>query len=709
MATLQKIRNRGTLLIIVIGGALLAFILGDLLTSGTTLFGKVRDKAFMVNGEVISTQQYADKITEFEEFQKTISGQSSLDENISSQIREAVYQQMVRERLIDSQTRKLGITVTKEEINELVHGENISPVLQQLPFFLDQQTGMFNRNALIEFLNIINTPSSNPQEQVLVEKYKTMWLFIEEMVRTQRLEEKYISLLSNAVIINDLEAKTSFDLSQRNADIAYVMQSYFTIPDSTVTVTNKEIQDYYNAHKASFRLEAPLVKLSYFTKEISPSSEDFAEVEAEARKAFEELQKAANPITVVADYSDTPYRDVFVSESMLTPDQIEFVRTANINDIAGPTRVENSYQIIKLIDKTVAPDSVRLRMMAIPDASLMGQDSVVTNFVDSVYGLIQGGQAFADVANSLNPNSNGGEVGWAREIDLVQMGSDLVKAAFTAPLGQPVKLSLPGQQVILQVEERTKPVNKYKVAIVNMPVIASEKTSNNIDNELNQFVSTPDVGTKFNELASEKGYMVMPNVTVSANDFSLAQIPGSRQIITWAANEKTPGAVKKFDLTNLRVIARLEQVIPAGVMPLSEVSSNIRTQLVNEKKAGKIISDLEAQNLSSLEAYAAVMKGSVDTVRFVNFNTPNITGLGFEPVLNAVSAFAPLQKIVGPMKGNMGVFVTQVTNRTQGTETYNPAVQKIKMLNNNAYRLQMQSIDVLKEKLGVEDNRYRFF
>jgi len=204
------------------------------------------------------------------------------------------------------------------------------------------------------------------------------------------------------VIINDLEAKTSFDLSQRNADIAYVMQSYFTIPDSTVTVTNKEIQDYYNAHKASFRLEAPLVKLSYFTKEISPSSEDFAEVEAEARKAFEELQKAANPITVVADYSDTPYRDVFVSESMLTPDQIEFVRTANINDIAGPTRVENSYQIIKLIDKTVAPDSVRLRMMAIPDASLMGQDSVVTNFVDSVYGLIQGGQAFADVANSLN-------------------------------------------------------------------------------------------------------------------------------------------------------------------------------------------------------------------------------------------------------------------------------------------------------------------
>jgi len=709
MATLQKIRNKGTLLVIVIGVALLAFVLGDLFTSGTTLFGKARDKAFEVNGEVISTQQYADKITEFEEFQKTISGQSSLDENTSSQIREAVYQQMVRERLLDNQTRKLGITVTKKELNELVYGENISPVLQQLPFFLDQQTGMFNRNALIEFLNIINTPSPNPQEQVLVDQYKQMWLFIEEMVRTQRLEEKYISLLSNAVIVNDLEAKTSFDLSQQNADIAYVMQSYFTIPDSAVTVTDKEIQDYYNAHKASFRLEAPLVKLSYFTKEIRPGSEDFAEVEAESRKAFEELQKAANPMAVVADYSDTPYRDVFVSEFMLTPSQIEFVRTADINDIEGPTRVEDSYQIIKLIDKTVAPDSVRLRMMAIPDATMVGQDSVVTHFVDSIYGLLQGGQAFADVANSLNPNSNGGEVGWAREIDLVQMGSGLVEAAFTAPVGQPVKLTVPGQQIILQVEERTRPVNKYKVAIVNMPVIASEKTSNNIDNELNQFVSMPEVGAKFNELASEKGYMVMSDVTLSANDFSLAQIPGSRQIITWAANESTRGAVKKFDLTNLRVIARVDQVIPAGTTPLSEVSSGIRTQLVNKKKAEKIITDLKAQNLSSLDAYAAAMHSSADTVRFVNFNTQNITGLGFEPVLNAVSAFAPLQTIVGPMKGNMGVFVTQVTNRTQGTETYDASSQKISMLNNNAYRLQMQSIEVLKDKLGVEDNRYKFF
>lgn len=708
MATLQKIRDKGTLLVIVIGVALLAFVLGDLFTSGRTLFGKAQDKAFVVNNEVISTQQYSEKITEFEEFQKMVSGQSSLDENISSQIREAVYQQMIRQRLIGNQTGKLGLTVSKEELNDLVHGQFISPVLQQLPFFVDPQTGIFDRSALVEFINTVNTPSPSPQEQALVDQYKSLWLFIEEMVRTQRLEEKYVTLLSNAVMVNDVEAKTTFDLSQRSADIGYVMQSYFTIADSTVKVTDNDIKAFYDKHKASFRMEAPLVRISYFTKGITPSEEDYAEVEKESAKAFKELGSTTNPATVVADYSQIPYRDVFVSEHMLTPTQVEFVRSAGLNEMYGPKREGDAYHIYKLVDKTVAPDSVHISMMAIP-SSVVGQDSVITHFVDSIYRAISAGASFAEVANSLNPNSNGGDMGWAREIDLAGFGSDLVKAAFNTPVGQPVKVSVPGQQVILQVKERTSPVNKYKLAVVDMPVLPSEKTSNNIDNELNQFVSTPDVEQKFNELATEKGYMVMPSITVSANDFSLAQIPSSRQVITWAANEKKMGAVKKFDLTNLRVIARVEKVIPSGTTPLSEVSSGIRTQLINEKKAEKIIGDLKAQNLASFEAYATAMNANTDTVRFVNFTTQNITGLGFEPVLNAVSAFAPLNKVVGPVKGNMGVYVATVVNRTEGVAEYDADAQKNMMLNNNAYRMQMQSVEVLKTKLGVEDNRYRFF
>ena len=709
MATLQNIRNRGPLLVIIIGVALLAFVLGDLFNSGSMLMGKARDRAFVVNGEVITTQQYSEKITEFEEFQKMISGQSSLDENTSLQIREAVYQQMIRNRLIEDQANDLGIVVSKEEINDLVHGESISPILQQLPFFVDPQTGTFSRMALIEFLNVINTASTDPQEQQLVNQYKSIWLFIENMITTQRLEEKYISLLSNSVIANDFEAKTSFDLSQQNSELGYVMQSYFTIPDSAVTVTDKEIKSFYEKHKKSYKTETPLVKISYFTTPIKPSDEDFAEIKQQSETAFAQLQISSTPATVVADYSDTPFRDVFLGENMLTPTQLDFARNAAIDGMYGPAREGDSFQIYKLIDKTVAPDSVYLSMMAVPNSTVVGQDSIITNFVDSIYNLIQGGESFALVANSLNPNSNGGDVGWAREIDLLPFGINMVKEAFSVPIGQPIKVSVPGQEIIFQIEKRTSPVNKYKLAVVNMPVVPSEKTSNNIDNNLNQLVSTPDIGKKFNELASEAGYMVMPSMTFSSNDFSLGQIPGSRQVITWAANEKEVGAVRKFDLTNLRVVARVDQQIPAGTTPLSEVSESIKSRLINEKKAEMIIADLSQKNLSSLEDYAETMNSIVDTVRFVNFTTQNITGIGYEPVINSVASFAPIGKTIGPMQGNLGVFVANVTNRTEGTAEYDEEIQKTTILNNNAYRIQTQAIETLKDELGVVDNRYRFF
>lgn len=711
MATLQNIRNKGPLLVIVIGIALLAFVMGDLFSSGSMLLGKARDRAFVVNGEVIGTQQYAEKIAEFEEFQKMLIGRSSLDENSSLQIREAVFQQMVHHKLVENQAKKIGLVVTKEEINDLVHGESISPILQQLPFFRDPETGIFSRQTLMEFLNVINSSSFDPQEQAMVSQYRSMWLFIENLIKTQRLEEKYISLFSNMFTVSDLEASKSLDLSRRNADIAYVMQSYSAIPDSAVTVNDREVKAYYDKNKKTYALDAPLVKISYFTKEIKPDDEDFAEVEAESQKAFDQLTVAANPATVVADYSNSPYRDVFVAEDLLTEPQLDFLRTASLNDIFGPVLEENEYQIYKLIDKTRRPDSLHLSVLALPLSASLEQDSIMVQLADSIYNVICGGELFADVANSLNPGSNGGDIGWVREIDLIQVGSEMVESAFGAPVGVPIKISLSNQLLIFQVEERTAPVNKYKLAVINMPVTPSEKTSNNIDNELNKLVSHPEVQKRFNELAVEAGYRPLPNVAFSANDFSVDQIPGTRQIITWAANQKKKniGSVRKFDLTNLRIVARVEEVIPAGTTPLSELYDFIHAQLIDKKKAEKIIADLEQQNVSSLETYAALMDSEIDSVQYVNFGTQNITGLGFEPVINAVSSFAPLNSIVGPMEANMGVCVAKVVSREEVATLYTLEEEKKVIMENNSYRFQGQAIEVLKNKLIVEDNRYRFF
>ena len=708
MATLQKIRNRAGLLIAVIGVALLAFILGDLLTSGNTFFRKYQDKAFVVDGDIVSTQQYFDRVSEWEEFQKMVSGETSLDENAISQIRDIVYQQMVKERLLDSQAKKLGLTVSKEEINDLVHGEAISPLLQQLPLFVNPETGMFDKAGLMNFLATINSDESTlqPEQIPMVRQYRSIWLFIENLIKYQRLEEKYGALLSAAVMPNDVESMATFAQSQQAADIMYAVQNYYTIPDSLAKVTDAEIKSFYNENQHLFKTDVPMAKITYFAKDIVPSDEDFDDVERLTSEVHEKLLTSQNIASVVSDYSDQPYRDVYLSRKMLSPEELSFVQSAEVSDVYGPFRDGDSFKLFKYMGKTVAPDSALIRMIAIPQS--LSNDSLVTSFIDSLHTEIKQGQNFADVANELNPQSNGGEIGWVREIDLAQAGPDVAQKVFSTPAGTVVKLQMPGQQALIYVEEKTTPVEKYKLAVVNMPVIVGDKTQNNIDNELNQFVSDPEVKTKFTEMAREKGYSVVPSFTVSASDHTLSQIPGSRQVLNWAFNEKE-GAIKKFDLSKSRVIARVDKLIPSGVAPISEVTDFIKSKLSRDKKAEKIIEQLESKNLSSLNDYAAEMNSEIDSVRFVDFNTANITNLGNEPVLNAYAAYAPLNTVVGPLKGNMGVFVLSVINREQSQDEYIADQQKADLHANTMYRLQSQAMEVLKEKMKVVDNRYKFY
>ena len=708
MAILQKIRDRSGLLIAVIGVALLAFILGDLLTSGNTFLRKYQDKAFVVDGDIVSTQEYFDRVAEWEEFQKMISGDNSFDENATAQIRDIVYQQMVKERVLDLQAKKLGLSVSKEEINDLVHGDVISPLLQQLPLFVDPQTGMFDKSTLISFLTTINTDESMlPPEQVpMIRQYKSIWLFIENLIKYQRLEEKYGTLLSSAVMVNDVEAETTFEQSQQNADIIYAVQNYYTIPDSVASVSDGEIKKFYNENQHLFKTTTPIAKVTYFTKEIVPSDEDFDEVEAMTAEVHEKLLTTTNTASVVSDYSDVPFLDAYLSAKSLSPDERSFVQSAEVSDVYGPFRDGDSFKLFKYLGKTVAPDSVRLRMIGIPEN--MANDSLVTAFVDSLHTVIKEGKDFAEVANEINPQSNGGEVGWVREIDLVQAGPNVAQSIFSIPTGTVSKLSMPGQQTLIYVEEKTNPIEKYKLAVINMPVIVSDKTQNNIDNELNQLVSDPEIKTNFRQLAQEKGYSVVPSQTISSTDHLLGQIQGSRQIVNWAFNEKE-GAIKKFDLSRNRVVARVDRIMPSGITPLSEVSDNISSLLIRDKKAEKIISELEAKNITTLEDYAQAMNTETDSVRFIDFNTTNITNLGAEPMLNAYAAYAPLNTVVGPLKGNMGVFVLSVINREQASENYDAEEQKINIQSNNLYRLQAQAIEVLKDKMKVVDNRYKFY
>lgn len=705
MAALQKIRNKAGLLVGVIALALLAFIFPW--NEVTSFIHKQKDKAFVVDGDIVSTGAYHQRITDFETFQKMISGQTSLDENTTSQIREFVYEQMVKEMMLDKESQKIGLSVSDTELNDMLTGANPSPLLRQIPLFTDPKTGQFSVQALNQFLSIVNTDTKSVplEQQAQLENLKSVWATIRGMIKYQRLEEKYNALLANSVLVNDIEAKANSEATKATSDIAYVLNRYSSIADSTVSVSDKEIEKLYNERKNNFKTQDELRKISYFTKQIVPSESDYAAVEKEANTAREKLVTADNPALVVADYSEVPYQDVFFSEKNLSAEEGKFAKEASVGDVYGPIRENDTYRIYKLIDRTSAADSVKMRMIIVPE----GTDKLAANAkADSIINVIKQGKEFAVVANELYPQSNGGEVGWVTEPQLASAGKDFVDAAFKAPIGEVTKLNLQGQIQIVKVEAKTQPTTKYKLALVQIPVTVSDQTLAALDNELNQFVAESGNAKDFVKVAQEKGYNVTPNTVITGAYPNIAQINGSRQVISWAFHEKV-GSVKKFDLSDYKIIALINSKIDAGYLPVSEVKDALKAELLKDKKAEKMIADMKAKNLTSLDAYAQSLGSKVDTVKFVTFNTPNIMGIGRESALNVYAEVGQVNKLAGPVKGDNGVLVLTVLNKTDQSKDFNVQSFKQTANNQNMYRIMSQATQVLKEKLDVKDNRIAFF
>ena len=277
MATLEKIRSKAGLLVLVVGVALFAFIIGDFLNSGSTYFRQSQERIAEVDGEVINIHDYQARIDEMTEMYKMQTGQTSFPDETMAQIRQNVFDTMVEDIVLGEATEEIGIEVSPEELFDMVQGENISPLIQQMPMFANPQTGVFDRNALLNFLKAIdsdNIASMPIEQQDQLIKARNFWLFWEKNIKRQRLEQKYTTLLTKAIGANKLDAKESFEENAKSADIAYAMQAYSTIPDSTIQVSKGEVEKLYNQRKELFKQKETKV-VKYISVDIRPSQEDY--------------------------------------------------------------------------------------------------------------------------------------------------------------------------------------------------------------------------------------------------------------------------------------------------------------------------------------------------------------------------------------------------------------------------------------------------
>jgi len=711
MATLEKIRNKAGLLVGVVGLALFAFIIGDFLRSGSTFFHQSKEKIAVVNGQSIGIREFQVEEEKFTNNYKNSTGESPNEEQ-QGQIRQMVFEQMVGKILLNEKSKKVGFTVSDDELKDLLMGNNISPIVQQN--FKNPQTGTFDRSSLIRFLQQIESDDwsmYSPEDQQRLQNSKNIWLTIEQTVGEQKLLEKFSTLLVSGIAANSLDAKAAFNDNSVNTDFKYVIQPYGSIPDTAVVVRDAEISKLYEARKAGFKQEHAKV-IHYIAVDILPSQADFADISAQMEKIKDELANTANPGDLINENSDAPFLDAYVSAGQLSNEVRNFVEHASIGAVNGPTLTGRTYTMYKLIDVRQAPDSIKINQMAFPTLD----EAKIKTQIDSLTKVIRSGKSFADVAKEETRGQSDGNLGWQTETSLVKGSGvkfDDLNVLFDAKVNEVFTVKSSHGIHLVQIVEKTKPVAKYKVGEIRREVTPSPETYNTIYNKLNQYVAKNHTLELFQSAAKEAGYVCQTNVQVLENQHNIASIENSRQVIRWAFSHKKGDISDIFECQNRTyfIVAAVEGELKEGYRPLKDVSDMLKRELINEKKGAKIVEALRAKNLNSMEAYAAAMNSPLQEVKAVTFNTPRIVGIGSDPAVNVRAIASEVGRITGPFAGKNGVYVLSLTAKNTNNQKYDESAQKQQMNMQNSYKVMqmVQSNRILKDKATIEDNRSRWY
>ncbi|NLI88664.1 MAG: peptidylprolyl isomerase [Bacteroidales bacterium] len=699
MATLEKIRNRaGVLVAVVIGLALLAFILGDLLSSGGTLFNRAQMEVAKIGGTSIPFEMLQAKIDESENLQKMFSNQLSLDEQTVLRIREQVWQDLVRTYTMEDQYKKLGLSIHPDELFDMVQGRNIHPIIQQQ--FSDPNTGQLNKEFITMFLkNMDQDPRS-----------KTYWLFLEQEIQKDRLFNKYFNLITKGLYVTSVQAQRALEDRTKKVNFDYTLVAYSSIPDSSISVEGKEIKNYYKSHLSEYKQTASR-DIEYVVFPIQPSESDRQAAEEWINKMKDEFLLADDPNQYVTLNSDSPLDSKYYKESELTDEMGKWAFSAKVGESYGPTFDGNSYKIIRLVNVKMLPDSVKARHILIsPKAQNQEAVAKAKATADSLLNVIKRGGSWDDLASrfSDDPGSKdkGGDLGWFPGGVMVK---NFDEAAFNLSKNEVKVVETNYGFHILQVTDRGKESRKVQLATLERKVVPSSTTSQRIYSEASQFALSNRTYEQFKTAADAKKLTRRVASNLLANDQNIAGLESPREVIRWAFKAEEGDVSNVFELANMYVVASLTAARSEGVAPLKQVVADVRTKVIRDKKAEKLaarVSDA-LKGASDIFSVAGKLNGKVEHAENVTFSSFTLPYAGFEPAVIGVASVSSEGKLQGPVNGNAGVYVLAVTSIV--TDQGDAGMEKLRLANTYQSRAYYEAFEALKSKIGIVDKRYNFY
>ena len=715
MAVLGKIRSKGAILVGAISLALIAFLAGDAARSCEGMKGESHQQIGKILGENISVQEYQKLFDEYQSAIKFTMQRDNLSEQELNQVKDQVWQQLVSSRVLEADAKKVGLTVTEKEI-ENVLSEGTNPVLTQTPF-VNQQTGRFDVNALKQFFDSYNkAKAAKSPELDQMQAVYDYWLFVVKNLRTQLLGQKYQALLASCVLSNKAEATMAFKDNNEESQIQLASLAYSSVKDADVKISDDDLKAKYDELKPAFRQSVETRDIKFVDYQIKASAADRKVVAKEMNDFQHQLATATDPSGVISKSgSEISYLGLPVSNKAYQqyPDIASKIDSLSV----GTTGVvenaqDNTLNIIRVLSKAQLADSIQFRQINIAAATI---DEARAK-ADSIQKALAGGADFDALAKRYGQT---GEKVWftGQQYEMApSMSQDnrkFINALLNGEVNATQNLALTQGNIILQVLDKKAFTTKTTAAVIKKVIDFSKATRSNAYNKFSEFVAKSSTVADLEKNAPKFGYQVQSLNDISTAEHYVGGIPGTRDALKWLFEAKQGEVSPLYECGNndhLLVIA-LTAVHPQGYRSWddAQVKEILKREVIKDKKAEKLMAKLKGVNSIA----AAQAKGAkVSSVNQITFAAPafvQATG-SVEPALSgAVAGTAAGKFSKAPVKGNAGVYVFQVVKKSmRAGSKYDETLvmQQAAQANMQLVGNFMQDL-ILKAK--VVDNRYLFF
>lgn len=693
MATLEKIRSKSVLLFVIIIVALLAFILGDFLTSGRTYFGQPTTVA-KANGVKVEYQDYQNRMSEAGEQLRNQGREYSSDA-----LTQQVVQDLLTRQLLDKEYDKLGITVTDSELTDAMTGANQVPAAAQMVAYLSQQLGLPEASASAVF-DAMQNPAKYGLRPEAGEQLRNIWAQQEKELEEQMKNQKFMSLVSGLYTYNNVDAKNFYDDNATTRHITYATKNVSAVTDDEVNFSDADIRAYWNEHKNDYRLDEETREVQYIYVPIEPSQADRVAGQQAVENAILALNEKPGTEGVASDtrFVVTP------AKAPAAQFRNAKLRTLLEGNEAGHaellTREGDLYTIVKILDITTGIDSINISMLqAMPEVS-----------TDSLLNLIKGGATFASLSNGINVQGQD-SIWTALEVDGIK--DDVKKALETATIGSTIAMAdtIQGTPLttIYKVNRRHAPVKYYDIATIEYTVDPSNETLTDLTGKLRTFVSNHSSAADFAASAADEGYSVLSD-EISVSSVALGNAAESRKFIKWAMDAKK-GQVspmmqddKQSYLIAVAVKDIYNDYLPADA---AAIAPQMRMQALNAKKAAKLAADYSAKG-NSVADYAKAMEVEVQEGD-VNIISPAILNLGVnESAVQGAIAAADKGQLVGPVQGNRGIIVFEVQDINTDNRPFNAAEYGQRFMQNFGFSRRQSPLPLLLGKGKIENRSLNF-